>query len=174
MKHAHSHMLHRGRANCTCSRPGPIVSSLCSLSAIVLLVPVLSLSLSLPLSLPPDLNYPIPFLAQPVSFYPLLTGCMQFSSSSSSLPVFSRYSTRKRSLMHTAPIGKVWLLSALPVRPLLQLPGFPLPIGLSLPSRWLCSIFPLCLHNRWNKAKKKHLHCCTCCKCTLHTKKQVL
>lgn len=126
MKHAHSHthMLHRGRANCTCSRPGPIVSSLCSLSAIVLLVPVLSLSLSLPLSLPPDLNYPIPFLAQPVSFYPLLTGCMQFSSSSSSLPVFSRYSTRKRSLMHTAPIGKVWLLSALPVRPLLQLPGF--------------------------------------------------
>lgn len=55
------------------------MSSLCSRSAIVLLVPVLSLSLSLPPSLPPDLNYPFSFLAQPISFYPLLTGCMQFS-----------------------------------------------------------------------------------------------
>lgn len=34
----------------------------------------------------------------------------------------------------------------------------PLPISLSLPSRWLCSIFPPCLHNRWNKAKKKHFN----------------
>ena len=72
----------RDRANCTCSGPGPITSSLCSPSAIVSLVPVPSFSLSLFLSLPPDLIYPFPFLAQPVSFYPLFTGCMQTSSSS--------------------------------------------------------------------------------------------
>lgn len=90
-------MVQRGRANCTCSRQGPIASSLCSLSAIVSLVPVLSLSLSLPLSLPPILIYPFPFLAQPVSFYPLFTGCMQSSSSSSPPSVSFRYSTQMRS-----------------------------------------------------------------------------
>ncbi len=45
---------------------------LCTLSAIVSLVPVLSSSLSLPLSLPPDLIYPFPFLAQPVFFLPIV------------------------------------------------------------------------------------------------------
>lgn len=48
------------------------ILSLCTLSAIVSLAPVLSSSLSLPLSLPPDLIYPFPFLAQPVFFLPIV------------------------------------------------------------------------------------------------------
>lgn len=109
-----SRMVHRGRANCICSRQGPIASSLCSFSATVSLVPVLSFSRSLPLSLPPKLIYPFPFLAQPVSFYPLFTGYMQSSSSSSPPSVCSQYSTQI-SLLHTTLIGKVWLLSALSI-----------------------------------------------------------
>ncbi len=62
----HTHMMHTGRGSCTCSRPGPIASYLCSLSAIVLLVPVLSSSLSLPLYCRATWFIPFLFVAQPV------------------------------------------------------------------------------------------------------------
>lgn len=154
MKHTRSHMLQWGRAKCTCSRPDPIVSSPCSPSAIVLLVPVLSSSLPLPPSLPPDPNHPFPFLAQHVSFYPLFTGCKSFHHAPHHSLSFPSGLTQRRSLCIALPLAMFWLLSALPVRPLLYLPSFLLsvPPSYQFVSPISLVFFTICLHNRWNEA----------------------
>lgn len=120
-----THAAERQRQTAPAGDQTPLCLFPCSLSAIVSLVPVLSLSLSLPLSLfHPDLNFPS--LAQSVSFSAFVTWMYMIVLRSSTLTVFSRYLTQMCSPVHAASTGRIQLPPVLSVRLLLLLPGFSL------------------------------------------------